>query len=200
MNCRNVLLTAALCLGMSTAAVAGAEPPRKLSASGTVVDSAGKPIAGARVYLREWPTSLDGSRKLGTTGKEVLATTTTDQRGAFKFEEVPTDVGVAGDVGYAFFPWDIVVQAKGYGLGYKPLTPHNQAQGLVITLALETSVRGRLIDSEGKPIAGARVQARAFQPLRGGGMVGVPPAGYWDATADIIHLHGSRLQPTTYRC
>src|SRR5262245_2064858 len=86
MNRSTSVLSASLFLILAAGAARGDEPaaPPKLSVTGTVVDAGGKPVVGATVYLREWP-SVRIDRKLVKTEKEILATATTDSRGAFAF-------------------------------------------------------------------------------------------------------------------
>ena len=109
-----------------------------LSASGTVVDAHGKPIAGATVILREWSTyrtrgmkSEDYEQLRKSEGvHDTLAETKTDADGRFHFEgssrpglpEVP-------EAGKSVFPWDVVALASGHGLAWVQLTPQQQQHG-----------------------------------------------------------------------
>jgi protocatechuate 3,4-dioxygenase beta subunit len=173
-----------------------AEPARKLSASGTVRDAQGKPVAGATVYLRQWP-SVEISGKRVATGKEVLATTTTDMQGQFAFRDVAATDLEGDGIGNYSFPWDLVATAEGHGFAFKPLTSLEQEQPLALTLGAEDRLRGRLVDRDGKPVAGARVEVIDVQPLRQQGQAVFGAAGYYGYAnvGDIIRLSGSQFQP-----
>ena len=70
----------------------------RLSASGRVVDQGGDPVAGARVYIREWVYRRTGTlppeelAEMERTGElpDILAETATDGEGRFRFEGVVT--------------------------------------------------------------------------------------------------------------
>src|SRR5581483_8183643 len=133
-------------------------PGFRLSATGQVLDPSGKAVAGATVYLRQWPKLVDYSGIMKT-GQEILATMTTDQHGRFSFQDVPAAAGYAAlsGVGATQFPWDVFVQAQ-EGLAFKPLTPENQREPLALILEPETRLQGRLVGTAGKPISGAQVK------------------------------------------
>ncbi|MDR3621901.1 MAG: sigma-70 family RNA polymerase sigma factor [Paludisphaera borealis] len=147
------------------------DPPpivTKLSASGRVVDAAGKPIAGARVYLREWTTNRmrrmavveRGSLNLmrGDTIDCLLANRTTDADGRFEFKDVPAPgiprVLFTGETEY---PCDVVALASGRGLAWIPLKPHHLTAPITLTLGEEGVIRGKLVEPGGNPVAGAKI-------------------------------------------
>jgi protocatechuate 3,4-dioxygenase beta subunit len=180
-----------------TGAAPGDEParPGKLSVAGQVVGPGGTPVAGARVYLRQWPT-VQTWQKTVRADREILATTTTGQDGRFAFQEVsPSHPDAAPGMGMQAFPWDIVVKAGGYGLGFKPLTARNHHRPLTLTLGPEASIRGRLLDHHGKPVAGVKVQVSDLRPLAQKQQVVWGPAGYYVGTGDLINLKESQFQP-----
>jgi len=160
------------------AAVAGDNAPRKVSASGRVVDTQGRPVANARVFIREWIINRTGllsraqQEETHRTGQlpDILAQTKTDADGRFRFEDVnaPAFPGTDSNryLGKTWFPWDLIVLAEGHGVAWARLTPQNQRDALTMTLPQEASLRGRVTTSDGKPISGARIRAFAVTDLR----------------------------------
>jgi len=120
-----------------------------LSYGGRVVDPDGKPIAGAKLYLlyytpKELPVPVRG---------------TSDPEGRFRFtvKKAEFDTGDSGE------PWQAamaVALADDYGLGVAPMElgkkwdPANQTLHLVKD---DKPVSGRIVDLQGKPIAGVSV-------------------------------------------
>jgi RNA polymerase sigma factor (sigma-70 family) len=172
-----------------------APPPivAKLSASGRVVDPAGKPIVGAKVYLREWSVRRVGgltpseARKVhqGESLKDVLADQTTDDEGRFAFKDVPAPgFPNVPEAGKFDFPWDIVAMASGHGLSWVQLTLENQRSPITMTLGDERTVRGKLVEPGGKPVAGAKVTVMGIDdPTR--------PSGNGLGTDDRLNLSWS---------
>jgi RNA polymerase sigma factor (sigma-70 family) len=146
----------------------------RISASGMVVDSNSKPIAAARVILREWSEfrvrgmSREENEKLLRGGEinDVLAETRTDDAGRFRFQNVPApkfpDVAEAGE---SVYPWDVVVLAEGHGLAWIPLTRQNQRTPITLKLGVEGILRGRVIEPGGKPVAGVKIKVFGLDPL-----------------------------------
>ena len=149
-------------------------PVAPLSAQGTVVDSNGQPIAGARVILREWSVyrmsemPQEQSQKIikGQGINDTLAETRTDQAGRFRFHDVAArPFPKMAEVGQSVFPWDIVALAPGHGLAWAPLTQRNQRDPVTLKLGPEGTLRCRIIEPGGKPVAGAKVQVFGIDPL-----------------------------------
>jgi RNA polymerase sigma factor (sigma-70 family) len=147
----------------------------KLSATGTVVDEAGRPIARARVILREWSVyrvrgmSQQANEKLARGEEEIrdtLAETTTDDAGRFQFDEVPAPAFPhTPEAGRSVYPWDIVALADGHGLTWMQLTPHNERTPITLKLGREKTIRGRIIEPGGKPVVGAQVKVHGIDPI-----------------------------------
>jgi len=144
--------------------------PRKVSAAGKVVDAQGRPVAKARVFLREWANrrtrnlTIEEVKNLRRAGKvpDILAEAETDANGSFHLAKIdaPTFSKSADNsyLGTTWFPWDLVILAEGHGLAWVRLTPQNQREALTITLPKEASLRGRVTTVDGKPIKGATVR------------------------------------------
>ncbi len=152
------------------------KPAAKLSATGTVVDEAGRPIAGARVILREWsvyrargmpPEKMEKLLR-GEELRDTLIETTTDVAGQFRLHEVPApafpDVREAGTT---VFPWDVAALADGKGLAWTQLTPQRERTPITLTLGPEGTIRGRVVETGGIPVVGAKIKVLGIDPLDG---------------------------------
>ena len=124
-----------------------------LTASGKVIDAAGKPVAGASVYLREWSTLRSSEEPYSP--NDILAATQTGQRGQFTFLNVPAKPSL-----YREFtcPWDVVAVAKGYGLGWQHLRTPKEDRSLTVQLPPEATIRGHVVNKAGEPIPRANVR------------------------------------------
>jgi RNA polymerase sigma factor (sigma-70 family) len=115
---------------------------RGLSVKGTVVDTEGRPIANARV--------MQGPDRWGSSYPD----TTTDADGHFQFAHVA--------------PGELVltIQAEAYAPELKTLGVNAQTEPLDIRLAPGGTIRIRVVDAAGKPIAGAWVTADTWREHR----------------------------------
>lgn len=142
-------------------------PPPLLSAHGTVVDPAGKPVAGATVYLREWSiyrVLMDAANRTPLKDRtDILATTQTDAEGAYRYENVPAKP--LREEWLKQIPWDVVVVAKPYGMGWRHLNASQQAGSLDVKLTPEATVSGRVTDQQGHPVQNALVSLHSIDPL-----------------------------------
>src|SRR5262249_36250111 len=142
------------------------QPPRTLSASGKVVDATGKPVAGATVYLREWALVRKTYQPHEQEIKDILATTTTDEQGAFAFGKVPLPKPYLDELARTMpAPWDLLFTAKGHGLAWERLPPKNQPPPPTLPLRPGARLQGQFASPAGEPVAGARVQVLRFQGL-----------------------------------
>jgi RNA polymerase sigma factor (sigma-70 family) len=127
--------------------------------AGRVTDSGDKPVAGAKLYLFYYsPKQLP-----------VPVRATSDADGKFRFTVAKADFDAS-----AFTddrqPWDatvVVARADGYGVGWMD---RGAALGdLSIRMSKDdVPVKGRVVDLEGKPIAGVSVKVRGLmRPAKG---------------------------------
>ncbi len=114
---------------------------------GRVLDPDGKPFAGAKVYLHFFRDTM------GPKSPQQRATTATDGRFRFTVAKAhfrPTEV---------FEPWNytpVVAFAEGFGLGVSDSDEPDANRDVTIRLERDdVPIRGRLIDLEGRPVAGA---------------------------------------------
>lgn len=143
------------------------KPPAKgtvfLSALGTVVDADGKPVAGAKVYLREWSRARVSESPFDRNPQDVLATQRTAADGTFRFEKVPAPSFERDWSDEA--PWDVVVVGEGYGMGWGHLRSAEDKAPVTLKLPEEAKLTGRLVDDQGRPIAGAEVRLHELAGL-----------------------------------
>jgi protocatechuate 3,4-dioxygenase beta subunit len=124
-----------------------AEPAEKTMGpfAGTVVDSAGKPVAGAKVLLRDGPNQND---------IRVIAQTTSDEKGRFQFEKVKCKL--PRQIGYA--EMFLARDAAGRIGGVDRYPDENGSKEFQIKLQEVKDCRGRLIDASGQPIPKAKIR------------------------------------------
>ncbi len=114
-----------------------------LTVTGQVVDAQGRPIKGARTVM----------------GRDVWGskhpTATTDERGAFSLENCPA----GGTI--------VTVQANGFAPRIHDVTADERTPPVVVRMTEPgATVRGRVVDIAGKPVAGAFVAADTWRGNR----------------------------------
>jgi RNA polymerase sigma factor (sigma-70 family) len=100
-----------------------------LTVRGRVLDSDGKPVAGAGVY--------QGSAQRGVS----------DAQGQFQVTVSPTA-----------FPVQIAAAAVGFGLGWIQVPKPQGAGEVMLQLVRDEPITGRVVDPEGRPVAGATLR------------------------------------------
>ncbi|HEX2475015.1 MAG TPA: carboxypeptidase regulatory-like domain-containing protein [Lacipirellulaceae bacterium] len=133
----------------------------KISVAGQVVDPDGKPIAGARVVLREWAVAR-ASEKFGEDQlKDILAETNSDDQGRFRFDALASRPfrGLRDSN-----PWDVVAFVDGYALGWEHLLAAETDRELIVKLHPAKTIAGRLVDEAGKPISNCKVEVANLSP------------------------------------
>ncbi len=124
--------------------------------AGTVVDEAGRGIAGARVRILPTHPMLSGP-SVPLEVPESWLTTETDNDGGFRFSNVPDDASA-----------DFLFTAPGKANVYTFMASDNSpgyryAAGrtdIRIVLPPEAKIQGRVVDPAGKPVVGVRLLAR----------------------------------------
>jgi RNA polymerase sigma factor (sigma-70 family) len=122
------------------------EKAQQLVLRGRVVDPDGKPVKGARLYsphlLKDPPETDDDVT--------VVQRGVTCADGRFRVTIPPSD---------ARLDWgaSLVAAADGYGVDWVDLPKGNSTTELTLRLVKEYSIQGRIVSTEGKPLAGARV-------------------------------------------
>jgi 5-hydroxyisourate hydrolase-like protein (transthyretin family) len=146
-----------------------AEEAQTIQATGRVLDLDGKPVAGAKVYL------LDES----PAKEPPKVRATTDDEGRFQFTVAQTDVKRIYGLTNA---WAAVFQfttADGYGLAMDQVKKPEPKLERTLRLVKDQLVQGRVLDLQGQPVAGAKIQVNHLS---------VPNSG--DLTAFLDDLKG----------
>jgi RNA polymerase sigma factor (sigma-70 family) len=140
-----------------------AEPPgRRITITGRVVNAAGKPVAGAAVYVREQPISWTSSGWRPSETRNI-ADAASGADGQFAFRDIalpPTHF-----LRRESFPLDIVVHAPGHALAWRHVAEPSAERPVVIALTPEAKVQGRLIGRDGKPTANVAVRVSEIARL-----------------------------------
>jgi RNA polymerase sigma factor (sigma-70 family) len=145
-------LPAVVALVADQPAEAADEDDVPIQVAGRVLDPAGKPFAGANLYVGytvllyvvPWPDSP----------KFVLpsrAKSDADGRFQFTFSRSELDARMLDDCKPA-----VIAVADGYGPEWSAVVDPRQAEALTLRLVEDFPINGRLRDSKGKPVEGAR--------------------------------------------
>ena len=131
-----------------------ADAGQAIAVTGRVVDPDGKPVAGARLY---WP-HVAREQPLSETDIEFPERGTTDARGGFRFKLPASDVTSIRQRS------SVVAAADGYGIGGAKLPEDDKAADLTIRLVKDRPIKGRILNTEGKPLEGVQVIAASVFP------------------------------------
>jgi hypothetical protein len=130
-------------------------PPERFVFMGTVVDERGEPVAGARV-VATYRMGLEGKGGYG-----YIDAVKTDDTGRFSINREramsgasPKGLGDDDRIRLDVTHKDFLFQSLE---GVRHFSPE-QARNIKVTLLAGRTLRGRVVDSDGKPVAGARVQ------------------------------------------
>jgi RNA polymerase sigma factor (sigma-70 family) len=118
-----------------------AAPPAVRIYSGQVVGPEGKPVKGATVFAFEVAASADLPKPRDPETVRAAA----DAEGKFRIS-LPT--------GKAFMP-SLYATAGGFGIGR--VETRERTDDLTIPMVLDNPITGRVVTTEGKPVAGARI-------------------------------------------
>ncbi len=112
-----------------------------LPVTGTVTDLAGKPIAGAHVWLRD------------SAEEPTILTNTADAKGRFRFGVMAEGQGI------------LAVSAPGFAPQRIEVAFGEEAKPAAFKLDRATPLRGRVLDGSQKPVAGAAVTLEQWKDL-----------------------------------
>ncbi len=137
---------------IGTAADAGHD---KFTVHGRVVDSDGKPLAGAHVAAVATSTR---ARQGGdfTPGSEVFGEAVTDEQGAFRlsFARVSPKTYTSATV---------IARIDGKGIAWQQFNLEAAEAEVSLILPQEEPIRGKFVDSKGKPASDVRFSVRSVQ-------------------------------------
>jgi protocatechuate 3,4-dioxygenase beta subunit len=119
--------------------------------TGRVLDPDGKPVKGARLYSphvkKDTPAVMDDIT--------VVPRGLTDAGGRFRIALPRADVRPDWNA-------SLVAAAEGYGVAWTPLPKGDTSADLTLRLVQDQPIQGRIISTEGKPLAGVRVGVLAL--------------------------------------
>ncbi len=127
----------------------------QLSVAGQVLDPDGRPVAGAKLYVTQ---PYDYSRK---PPPPVAVRATTGSDGRFAFRAAPDEFRAQESSATSDIPV-IVAIADGFGPGFA-LEPEKTNAYTIRLVRDDIAVEGRILDTEGRPVALARVQLVSIQ-------------------------------------
>jgi RNA polymerase sigma factor (sigma-70 family) len=140
--------------GKGQAAGAADKDKKTVTLTGRVLDPDGKPVAGAKLYLLDYAAG----------GKAPAVREVTAADGRFRFAVAEGDVTL--NHGYVD-PWQhlfLVATAEGYGPALSKVGKPGGAEERTLRLAKDdVPIRGRVIDLEGRPVAGATIRVDSLR-------------------------------------
>jgi len=142
---------------------------------GRVVDSGGRPIAGAKANLR----ALRQPREISyfsAAGRALHPSVDTDQDGHFQFGDLGRDE-----------PFDLEVTKSGYLATWRHRVTAPTPEALRVELGAARSLRGRVVDAGRSPVAGAFVMGTYRPPLQPGFATG---PGDWGGRSAVAETTG----------
>jgi beta-lactamase regulating signal transducer with metallopeptidase domain/protocatechuate 3,4-dioxygenase beta subunit len=134
-----------------------------ITVTGTVIDEAGKPLAGAAVVLRA---------KLQPTGyapglthdRDVLAQTTTNADGRFRFAGIavsPRMVEILDKLRQGQPGVQVLAWSDGFGLEWKPVSSLGDSK-VELQLRQQADVSGIVVDEDGNPLESGNLRVTGF--------------------------------------
>ncbi|HEY3964109.1 MAG TPA: carboxypeptidase regulatory-like domain-containing protein [Planctomycetaceae bacterium] len=118
---------------------------------GRVVDAAGKPIAGVALSV---PVMTDKQPQLQNEWK-LNPKATTDAEGRFAAEILESDFPAWREI-------SLIAQHRDYGVEWFNISNQGEIPQAEIVLYPEQVIRGRMIDAEARPVAGAKIAIRSL--------------------------------------
>ncbi len=151
------------------------EETAEVTVSGRVLDPGGKPVAGAKVFFARY--ILAGRDK-----PPLPATVTSDAEGRFRLRVSRT--GHQADHEKArWMRGAVVALAPGFGHSWVGADNAEALTNVTVKLVKDVPIEGRVVDLQGRPIAGASVQVRSVGFRQDGGdlkgFVDALRAGQW---------------------
>lgn len=128
--------------------------------SGRVIDPNGKPVVGAKVFYARAVLAFWREPPLPPTP------TTTDSEGRFRFRVSRTGYLFAEEKA-DWLKGGVVGLAPGYGPGWVYNDSVEKLTGVTIKLIKDVPIEGRVLDLEGKPVAGVSVRVRSYHSRDG---------------------------------
>jgi protocatechuate 3,4-dioxygenase beta subunit len=123
---------------------------------GRVLDPEGKPMAGARLYLATTSPNGELPSQQATSGPD----------GRFRFADPRSEL----DKGAAKSPYQVMAVGTGHGCDW--VAVGSAKEELTLRLVKDVPVRGRILDPDGRPVAGARLRVLSVLAAKSGDLGG----------------------------
>jgi RNA polymerase sigma factor (sigma-70 family) len=134
---------------------AGEKEP--IAVRGRILGPDSKPFANARLY---WPRFLKPVPRVPDDITVVqVGRSDTEGRFSVKLQRIDTPTGR---------PISLIAVADGYGIGWADVGPGAPGRELSLRLVKDQPIRGRVLSTEGKPLAGAKVEITGLFSGSGG--------------------------------
>jgi RNA polymerase sigma factor (sigma-70 family) len=124
---------------------------------GRVLDPDGKPVKDARLYWPRVPKTPPQSEE----DIEIPQRAKTDDEGRFHFELPHADVHPEWNLA-------LIAATDGYGVAWAEWSTIEAGGELTLRLVKDQPIKGRIINTEGKPLAGVRVSVVTLGAMRKG--------------------------------
>jgi RNA polymerase sigma factor (sigma-70 family) len=125
------------------------EKSERVEISGSVIDPAGKPVAGARLFLCD------------QAGKSPASQPATTANGRFHLK-LPSLADRE--------PRFLLAMADGLGLDWVDLRLIEPGEDVVLRLPVDVPIRGKVVDLEGKPVGGAAIRIVSLSTTASGNL------------------------------
>jgi protocatechuate 3,4-dioxygenase beta subunit len=142
------------------------QKPEPFSLKGKVVSADGKPVAGAIVEIRSNAVGMEKPGDYLTDRDDLLAKTTSDDKGVFAFKDVTLPRIAARAALAREYLWYAIARAGEHGLTWRRLNLQAPSEEITLTLHAAATIRGRITDAAGKPLAGAQVRVTGISLLQ----------------------------------
>jgi RNA polymerase sigma factor (sigma-70 family) len=119
---------------------------------GRVLDPDGKPVASASLY---WPRLLKQPPQ-SEDDYTLTMKATTDAKGRFQLNLKPSEMASAPR------PY-LIAAADGFGFDWTELSKDENSAELTLRLVKDAPVQGRVLDTQGKPLAGVKLNVTGVQ-------------------------------------
>jgi RNA polymerase sigma factor (sigma-70 family) len=146
-----------------------ADASGRFPARGRVLDPDGKPVAGAGVYVRHYAEVLwNENDPMAARQKGLVGSTDADGRFRFDFDKGASDVSYYNNQ-TGWHKAQVAVAAPGFAPAW--VEAGEIIKGGDVSLRLvrdDVPVRGRILDSQGRPVAGVALRIRSIQEVNDG--------------------------------
>jgi RNA polymerase sigma factor (sigma-70 family) len=130
--------------------------PKEATLTGRVLDPDGKPLAGARLFVgrvdevKSFAGRVDELKEVGTSGVDGKFT-------------VKVSAGLTTN---------LIARAEGVGMDFLFIPPDRLGEEIELRTAKDHTVRGRILDTQGKPVPGATVAVSKLDVCKDGSLDG----------------------------